>query len=130
MRDYQIIALALLLGFFVITFLQSAVDKVVDWKGNLEFLTGHFSRSPLAKLVPAMLGSLTVIEFISGLACCYGIIRLFYNPSLQPTHLALSICGVNLLMLLFGQRLAKDYAGAATVGIYMIIVLLGFVISV
>ena len=25
-----------------ILFIQSALDKVFDWKGNLEWITGHF----------------------------------------------------------------------------------------
>lgn len=118
----------LIMTFFAITFLQSAVDKIIDWKGNLGFLTGHFKNSPVAKQVPILLGSLTLVEFLSGLFCVYAIIRMFVAPTLLPVVCALSMCGLNLLMLLIGQRLAKDYAGAATIGNYMLMVLLGFVL--
>ena len=30
-----------------ILFLQSGLDKALDWKGNLAWLTGHFAKSPL-----------------------------------------------------------------------------------
>lgn len=122
------IPLYLLLGFFAITFLQSAADKAMDWKGNLSFLNGHFKNSPLAKVVAPMLGTLTVVEFISGLACVYVIIQMCFTGSTEHVSCALTICGINLLMLLVGQRLAKDYAGAASVGNYLILVLLGFVL--
>ena len=126
MDDVQIIALLLILGFFTITFLQSAIDKVVDWSGNLEFLKSHFKNSIFAGQIPAMLATLTLVEFISGISCIYGGARLVYEPTLEPTLFALSICGINLLMLLLGQRMAKDYAGAATIGGYFVLLILGF----
>ena len=33
----------LLLAFLAITFLQSGIDKISDWNGNLSFLKEHFS---------------------------------------------------------------------------------------
>ena len=40
---------ALFAGLLVaILFIQSGLDKVFDWKGNLEWLTGHFSKTFLA----------------------------------------------------------------------------------
>jgi len=45
----------LVLLFLIITFLQSAIDKITDWKGNVEFITGHFQNSPLQKMVPLLL---------------------------------------------------------------------------
>ena len=39
---------------------------MVDWKGNLEWLTGHFGESPLKGLVPQMLGTVTVVELAAG----------------------------------------------------------------
>ncbi len=34
-----------------ILFIQSGLDKVFDWKGNLEWLTGHFSKTFLRGMV-------------------------------------------------------------------------------
>ena len=45
-----------------ILFIQSGLDKVFDWKGNLEWLTGHFSKTIFAKTVPPMLATITVME--------------------------------------------------------------------
>ena len=39
-------------AFLAILFLQSGIDKVVDRRGNLEWLKGHFAKSPLAGMVP------------------------------------------------------------------------------
>lgn len=117
----------LIMIFFAITFLQSAIDKAMDWNGNLAWLNGHFKNSPLGSQVKVMLGALTLVEFASGLSCAYALVRLL-NSKTDAVSCALTICGVNLLMLLFGQRLAKDYAGAATIGQYMILVIAGFLL--
>ena len=34
--------------FLSVLFLQSAIDKLSDRSGNLEWLTGHFAASPLS----------------------------------------------------------------------------------
>ena len=44
---------ALMLG---ILFIQSGLDKVFDWKGNLEWLNGHFSKTFLGGFVPVLVG--------------------------------------------------------------------------
>ena len=41
-------------AFLAILFLQSGIDKVVDRRGNLEWLKGHFAKSPLAGMVPLL----------------------------------------------------------------------------
>jgi len=45
----------LVAAFLAILFLQSGIDKIVDRRGNLEWLKGHFAKSALAGVVPAML---------------------------------------------------------------------------
>jgi len=48
-------------AFLAILFLQSGIDKVVDRRGNLEWLKGHFAKSPLAGIVPAMVTAITIL---------------------------------------------------------------------
>ena len=50
--------------FLFIAFFQSGLDKVIDRKGNLDFLKTHFSDTPLIKIIPIMLLILTLIELI------------------------------------------------------------------
>ncbi|PHN99997.1 DoxX family protein, partial [Rhodobacteraceae bacterium 4F10] len=51
----QSITEILILLFLIVTFLQSGIDKVTDWKGNLSFIKGHFKDSPLKNSVPLLL---------------------------------------------------------------------------
>ena len=53
-------------AFLAILFLQSGIDKVVDRRGNLEWLKGHFAKSPLAGFVPAMVTVITILEIVAG----------------------------------------------------------------
>ena len=110
----------ILLVFLIITFLQSGIDKVMDWKGNLSWLIGHFSKSPFKNIVAPMLALLTIIEIAAGILCLIGVFHLLmHDNKVFALYGALVSCTA-LLMLLFGQRIAKDYEGAKTIVIYLI----------
>ena len=63
-----------------------------------------------------------VLEIMAGVLCVSGIIQLIAEPAVTRGlgfYGAIVSC-ITLLMLLFGQRLAKDYDGARTIVIYFI----------
>jgi uncharacterized membrane protein YphA (DoxX/SURF4 family) len=110
----------LLLFFLVITFLQSGIDKISDWKGNLSWLKGHFKDTPMKDIVPLMLGIVLVAEVVAGILCVIGVYQLTTaGESTMALYGGILSC-ISLLMLLFGQRMAKDYAGAMTIAVYFI----------
>ena len=116
------VAPLLVLAFLAITFLQSGYDKIKDWKGNVEWLNGHFSNTVLAKQVPLALGTILLLEIVSGVLCVSGIIQNIMQDGVirgLGFYGAILSC-IPLLFLLFGQRLAKDYDGARTIVIYFI----------
>ncbi len=122
------LAKILVCAFFGICFLQSGLDKVTDWKGNLSWLTGHFEKSPFAKTVPLLLGTMTVFELAAGLASAAATVAfLVKGPDIVGT-IAMSLCTLSLLMLFAGQRIAKDYAGAVTLATYFTISVGGLVL--
>lgn len=110
----------LLLLFLIITFLQSSLDKLIDWKGNLSWLKGHFAETPLKNLVPLMLGTILIMELLSGVLCAIGLCLLLFFDDPKIAYYGAIISCVALLMLLFGQRIAKDYDGARTIAIYFV----------
>ncbi|ESU22045.1 hypothetical protein FCR2A7T_05160 [Flavobacterium cauense R2A-7] len=110
----------LILAFLAITFLQSGYDKIADWKGNVEWLKGHFSQTFIKNNVPAALGVVLITEVIAGALCVAGAIQLFANGSTVIGHYGAVMSCITLLFLLFGQRIAKDYDGARTIVIYFI----------
>ncbi len=110
--------------FTAILFIQSGLDKVFDWKGNVEWLTGHFSKTPLAGMVPIMLAKLTLLELATGLLSAAGAVYLVAAGSVVLIFWAAVLGAVTILGLFFGQRLAKDYAGAAVLVPYFILQLI------
>lgn len=110
----------LILAFLAITFLQSGYDKIADWKGNVEWLKGHFSQTFIKNQVPTSLGLVLVLEIIAGALCVVGIFQLIANGSTTIGHYGAVVSCITLLFLLFGQRIAKDYDGARTIVIYFI----------
>jgi len=110
----------LILAFLAITFLQSGYDKIADWKGNVEWLKGHFSQTFIKNNVPAALGLVLITEVIAGALCVAGAFQLFSNGSTTIGHYGAVMSCITLLFLLFGQRVAKDYDGARTIVIYFI----------
>ena len=107
-----------------ILFIQSGVDKVVDWKGNFEFLKGHFAKSILAPMVLPMLATITVLELVTGFLSAAGIVYFLTGGSLTLIFYAAVIGAASITALFFGQRVAKDYAGAAVLVPYFILLLL------
>ena len=106
-----------------ILFIQSGLDKVFDWKGNLEWLTGHFSKSFLSGMVPVMLATVTVMELATGFASAFGIIKFLLTGSLDLIFYASVVGATSITALFFGQRVAKDYPGAAVLVPYFILVI-------
>ncbi|MFY8112400.1 MAG: DoxX family protein [Flavobacterium sp.] len=110
----------LLLVFLAITFLQSGYDKIFYWKDNVAWLKDHFAKTPLKNQVPLALANVLILELLSGILCIVGSIELYLtNEKLYGYYGAVFSC-LTLLMLLFGQRLAKDYDGARTIVIYFV----------
>lgn len=108
-------------AFLAILFLQSGIDKIVDRKGNMEWLTGHFAKSPLAAFVGPMVGIITIVEVSAGLLSALAVPVLLFTGNRTPAVLGALLSVTAILMLFFGQRLAKDYAGAAALVPYFIL---------
>ena len=110
----------LLLVFLAITFIQSGYDKLFYWKDNLSWLKEHFAKTQLKNLVHLALLNILILELISGILCVVGCIELFVSKERTFGLYGAVFSCITLLMLLFGQRLAKDYDGARTIVIYFI----------
>ena len=115
----------LILLFIVITFLQSGWDKISDWSGNIGWLKGHFEKTALSGMVPLMVGIILVAEVAAGLLAIWGIVSIITTSDRSIALYASVLAAITLLMLLFGQRVAKDYAGAFTITGYFMVVVFG-----
>ena|ERR1700730_2045461 len=108
-------------AFLAILFLQSGLDKVMDRRGNLEWLKGHFAKSPLAGMVPLMVTAITILEIAAGALSAIGCALIFFSRDPTLAFYGAVISALSILALFFGQRVAKDYAGAAVLVPYFLL---------
>jgi len=110
-------------AFLAILFLQSGIDKIIDHRANLEWLKGHFAKSPLGGVVPALLTTITLLELAAGALSAIGCLILIVSRETTLAFYGAVTSAVALIALFFGQRMAKDYAGAAVLVPYFLLTL-------
>jgi len=115
----------LILLFLIITFVLSGFEKILDWKGNVNFIKNHFQNSPLKNNVPLLLTILLIIEIIATILMTIGVYQIYTSESKEIALMGTELSAVSLIFMLIGQRMAKDYAGAMSLAVYFIITLLG-----
>ncbi len=70
--------------------------------------------------MPLVLSILTVTEILAGLLCIAGLIHLLLHDDKVFALYGTLASSLALIMLFFGQRINKDYAGAMTIVIYLV----------
>ena len=111
--------------FLSIAFLQSGFDKIIDRKGNEDYFTSQFSDSILKSITSFLLSILTVLELTGGIMLIYGIYFAFVERTTLWIFYGLVILAITTIALFAGQRVAKDYLGAADIVPYLILIMLG-----
>src|SRR5678815_4097817 len=96
-------------AFLAILFLQSGIDKIVDHHGNFEWLSGHFAKSPLAGIVPALLICITILEVAAGALSAVGCVLIILLKDSTIAFYGAILSAAAIMGLFFGQRIAKDY---------------------
>jgi len=115
--SFQVLSLA----FLAILFLQSGLDKVFNYKGNLEWLTGHFAKSPLKNTVGLLMPIITILEVAAGVFSAIGLVQILLGNGTQMGLIGAQLSALSILSLFFGQRLAQDYEGAGgLVGYFLV----------
>lgn len=114
----------LCMAFFAILFLQSGFDKVFDYQANSQYMQEHFAKSPLKSTISILFPLITLFEVLAGVCSLAGLMMFFLNETTEIGLIGVQLAAVNILMLFFGQRLAKDYQGAVTLTQYFILALI------
>jgi hypothetical protein len=108
-------------AFLAILFLQSGIDKIVDRRGNRAYLEQHFAKSPLAGTIGPMFAVITLLEISAGALSGMGCVVLLLTHDSMVAYLGAVVGAINLIALFFGQRVAKDYVGAAALVPYFLL---------
>ncbi len=104
-----------------ILFLQSGLDKVFNFADNLSWLQGHFSKTPFRNQVKKMLVSIAILEVLAGILALVGVGQMAMSGQKTWAMYGAQVAAFDILLLFFGQRIAKDYAGAASLVPYFIL---------
>ena len=108
-------------AMLAVLFLQSGLDKVIDRAGNRAYLDEHFAKSPLAGTVGPMFLVVTILEVTAGILSAIGCLLLLVTRNASVAFYGALVSAVNLIALFFGQRVSKDYAGAAALVPYFLL---------
>lgn len=106
--------------FLAIVFLQSGLDKALHYKRELGWIQQKFSRNALYAYIGTLFFLLTVFEIISGFVSACGVIMILAGYPATVAAWGAWFAVLTLLMLIFGQRITRDYSGAATLVPYFI----------
>jgi drug/metabolite transporter superfamily protein YnfA len=84
-------------------------------------LEGHFANTSLLKNnVSLALGIIVFLELITSVLTLVGCVELLVNGGRVFGFYGAVFSCITLILLLLGQRLAKDYDGARTIAIYFV----------
>jgi hypothetical protein len=128
-RGFLVFARFAVIAFFAVVFLQSSLDKLLDPDGNLGYLRDHFKSAPIPEeMVVPLFWALAFLELAAGVLCGLALLTFSFWSGGFLARWGLRFATFALLSLLLGQRMAKDYAGAAVVASYFAVALLGLVV--
>jgi hypothetical protein len=104
---------------------MSAYEKLFAWKITVahycDMYRGVFS-SAIVKISILIISSLEIMICILISVALYDIIT---NQNLWYASYAFILSGFLIIILLFGLRIVKDYAGSSGLGIYFLISMMG-----
>lgn len=110
-----------ILAMLSIAFIQSGLNKLIDREGNLVYFNSVFKNTPIMRDFPRLLLiTITILELLSGITSIIGIFSILFDNNIFWAQISSVSAGITFLSLFFGQRFAKDYAGAMTIVVYLI----------
>ena len=111
--------------FLGIILTQSGLDKIFNWEGELEFITEKFSKTALSNFSIIGLIQVTILETLSGLLSLFGSIMVLFYDDESYGIIGLILAAGSLSILMAGQRISKDYDGAAALVPYFLLTMIG-----
>ena len=122
---YLSIICSFISAFVGIVMTQSGFDKIFNWEGELDFISEKFAKTPLSNFSAFGLIQVTILEVLSGLLSLFGVIMvLFYNNESYGI-MGLILAAISFCILMLGQRISKDYEGAAVLVPYFLLTMIG-----
>ena len=107
--------------FFAVTFLQAGIDKLVDRPGQLSYFRSHFEKTFVSRIAEPLFWAVTALELASGILAALGALQILLGGGKTFALWGIVVSSLTVLCLFLGQRLSKDYSGAAGLVPYFIV---------
>ncbi len=104
-----------------ILFIQSSLDKLLNWKGEKAYYEKHFKKTILKPTVAFLLPVITFFELAAGFLSAVGIIAILAAGNTEIALWGMFMGSLAIIQLFLGQRVAKDYNGAAALIPYFLL---------
>lgn len=111
--------------FSGVLFLQSGFDKVLDFKGNKAYIKSVFAKTFMNNFSGVLFITITILEVLAGIFAFFGGIFYLIEGQKDFAILGLELSLLSIFCLFTGQRIAKDYAGAAGLVGYFLLTAFG-----
>ena len=118
----------LVLRYTAVLFLQSGLDKVSDRAGNVSYISSFFEKTFLRPAAPLLLTVVTLLELAAGICAAVGLVLMIAGQGESLARTGIILGAVNILCLFTGMRIARDYAGAASITAYFVFLMVGMLV--
>lgn len=118
----------LVLLYTAVLFLQSGLDKVTDRAGNVSYISSFFEKTFLRPVAPLLLTVVTLLELAAGICAAVGLVLMVAGQGESLARTGIILGAVNILCLFTGMRIARDYAGAASITAYFVFLMVGMLV--
>lgn len=118
----------LILLLLIITFGFSCFEKLYNWKSTITFYKNHFKDTILKNTIPLSVSFIVILEILATVAMSIGCYKLLTSDESKIALYGLLLSAFTLLILLVGQRIAKDYQGSMSLVVYFIPTIFGIYI--
>lgn len=119
------IVAALCTLFMAVTFLQSGFNKLYKYAENKAYFISQAEQTFLKYFGGVAWLIIVLLELCAGIISIGGIALFLINGCTLLMGLGCLVSAFTLICLLFGQRVAKDYAGAAALTGYFLVAVVG-----
>jgi putative oxidoreductase len=123
--DKMMVLQCLLLLFPAVIFLQSGLDKAFKLGDNKAYILSVFENTFLKPISGILFFLLLILELGCGIIAVAAIVLLTSKGEYTIGYYTFLLSVITLTGLLAGQRIARDYAGAAGIMPYLILAFLG-----
>ena len=120
----------LVLLYTAVLFLQSGLDKVTDRAGNVSYIRSFFEKTFLRPAAPLLLTVVTLLELAAGICAAIGLVLMVAGQGESLARTGIILGAVNILCLFTGMRIARDYAGAASITAYFVFLMVGMLVFI